>query len=130
MPHLFPKKLKNNPYTLIDNVKALRRKPGAWGTAVQLFPPMPKPLRSADPIEVGAFGGASILTPKAKRDQKALKKAQYYTKPREIVYPEDSIRQEFYKRHPFELDRPVALNTSPLENSVNMPEDGSLSGER
>ncbi|KAK3371782.1 putative 37S ribosomal protein [Lasiosphaeria ovina] len=71
------------------------RKPPAWFSAVQMIPPTelltrPHPIQHSPP------------------DTNARRPHNVY-RPTKIVYPEDQMRYQFYKDHPWELARPKLL---------------------
>ena len=46
--------------------------------------------------------------------------SKVYAFPRDIVYPEDALRQRFYRDHPWEQLRPTSLVESPIATPVAM----------
>ncbi|KAG2182289.1 hypothetical protein INT43_007216 [Umbelopsis isabellina] len=95
----------------------LLKKPPTWFAAVQAVPPGPSVIRAQN-TEVNIagqtnaekqFGQANRLPAHSinRHKQKNLKTRA--PKPRPIVYPEDRLRRQFYKDHPFELQRPKLL---------------------
>jgi hypothetical protein len=130
------------PLNPLDPTRVLRqrlkgssnpRSEPVWVRAMNRFPPAPAALRSAIPSEVGAFvpeRDAKNLIHRRKREAKRSMdrkiKAQIYTTPRSIVYPEDSMRKTFYKSHPYELYRPVSAIES--EESVRERDWSTIEG--
>ncbi|KAJ1563758.1 mitochondrial ribosomal small subunit component, partial [Nowakowskiella sp. JEL0078] len=116
--------LKNNPFTILDNFdRAMVRtnivKP-AWYAAVQLFPPGEIPLRTVNPLEHGNYLPPShtvqliksqlMNAVSSKRRQKSKNfKQLLFSRPLKILYPEDSLRDRFYRQHPWELNRPIEI---------------------
>jgi len=95
----------------------LLKKPPTWFAAVQAVPPGPSIIRSQNPeVNISGQTAAEQQLIQANRPsthtsirhkQKNLKTRA--PKPRTIVYPEDRLRRQFYKDHPFELQRPKLL---------------------
>jgi small subunit ribosomal protein S23 len=95
----------------------LLKKPPTWFAAVNAVPPGPSIIRSQNP-EVNITGQSvaeqqfiqanrPAVHTSIRHKQKNLKTKA--PKPRAIVYPEDRLRRQFYKDHPFELQRPKLL---------------------
>jgi small subunit ribosomal protein S23 len=95
----------------------LLKKPPTWLSAVKAVPPGPSIIRSQNP-EVNITGQSTAeqqfiqanrptVHTSIRHKQKNLKTKA--PKPRQIVYPEDRLRRQFYKDHPFELQRPKLL---------------------
>lgn len=95
----------------------LLKKPPTWFAAVNAVPPGPSIIRSQNP-EVNITGQSAAeqqfiqanrptVHTSVRHKQKNLKTKA--PKPRSIVYPEDRLRRQFYKDHPFELQRPKLL---------------------
>lgn len=95
----------------------LLKKPPTWFAAVKAVPPGPSIIRSQNPeVNITAQSTAEQQFTQANRPavhstirhkQKNLKTRA--PKPRPIVYPDDRLRRQFYKDHPFELQRPKLL---------------------
>lgn len=115
---------KNNPFTLLQNYTKNKstQKPQSkpkWIPAISLFPPAPKPLYSANPLETGAFLPENYQSNLNQlridrsvffnnKEYKSMAfKPKVFTKVHDIVYPEDSLRNQFYEKHTAELERPV-----------------------
>jgi small subunit ribosomal protein S23 len=116
---VFQLKTKKNPYKLTDTVDRLRtagilRSKPIWYEAVSTNPPLSthRCVSRVVPEELGMFvsEGAKSRSITAfseyKRVNPKFYKAQVTKKAPLIHYPEDSIRERFYKEHPFELMRP------------------------
>ncbi|KAJ3063292.1 mitochondrial ribosomal small subunit component [Quaeritorhiza haematococci] len=114
------RKLHRNPFTICKNFQRSGRSSTQppWFTAVQKVPPPPMPLRSVVPSEVAQFAepdaqkqvselqaATTRLVARVNNPRKAYR-PHYVRKPPRIVYPEDKLREEFYRTHPFELVRP------------------------
>lgn len=100
----------------------LMKKPPVWLSVVQAIPPGPSIIRSQNP-EVNINGQteleASLLskprnTHRLRHSQKHLRTPP--PRPRAIVYPEDKLRRQFFKDHPFELAKPKVL----VENDLGI----------
>lgn len=112
-------KLKNNPFTLLKNIKTSRVNVlPVWAPVISLFPPAPCPIKSAIPEQIGAFLPENYIKDRQRRQVESSTRIQdsrvkcrptYYTKPFDIVYPEDAMRKDFYQTHPFELQRPFCI---------------------
>ena len=129
-------RIPNNPATLLRNIdraiKAnnIQHKP-AWVNAVKLIPPSVSNLGTCIASEVGAFNPNSLTSPHGASSSRR-KFANYdgiYRRPPKIVYPEDEIREAFYRWHPFELDRPMvvretmgSLNPKTFKDGIAGPE--------
>jgi len=95
----------------------LLKAPPTWYAAVKAVPPGPSIIRSQNPeANITAQSSAEqqfaqanrpIVHTSIRHKQKNLKTKT--PKPRPIVYPEDRLRRQFYKDHPFELQRPKLL---------------------
>ncbi|KAG1468561.1 hypothetical protein G6F56_003763 [Rhizopus delemar] len=86
-----------------------------WLPAVQAIPPGPSIIRSQNP-HVNVSGQTEIEKElfETKKHMKTQRYSQKHLRtppprPRAIVYPEDKLRRQFYKDHPFELARPKVL---------------------
>ncbi|KAJ3116645.1 mitochondrial ribosomal small subunit component [Nowakowskiella sp. JEL0407] len=121
-------RLSHNPFTILENfdraappTKNPAVKP-AWYAAVQLHQPAAVSLRTVDPLETGQFIPTGYVanmarerlleatSPKRRQKSHHLKyKIQHFSKPLEIRFPEDDLRDRFYKQHPWELHRPVVI---------------------
>ncbi|KAI9476173.1 MAG: mitochondrial ribosomal protein S25 [Benjaminiella poitrasii] len=93
-----------------------------WLPVVQAIPPGPSIVRSQNP-EVNVAGQTdleqSVFAKPHHKDR--LRHSQKHLRtqpprPRAIVYPEDRLRKQFYKDHPFELSRPKVL----VENELGI----------
>ncbi|KAF7721736.1 mitochondrial ribosomal small subunit component [Apophysomyces ossiformis] len=107
-----PTALARNVSNLIKG--NLIKEPPLWLPVLQAIPPGPSIIRSQNP-EVNISAQTALekewtvkdtLTP-ARHKQKHLKTRA--PRPRAIVYPEDRLRKQFYKDHPFELAKPKIL---------------------
>ncbi|KAJ3156364.1 mitochondrial ribosomal small subunit component [Geranomyces variabilis] len=126
--------LRNNPYTLCKNIDRLRaaapRGPRSaplppWYRAVAQHPPAVFTPKGVDPVHTGLFHPASSSSSSSqlassestpttarelyKRADPRTYKARYIVRAPPITYPEDEIRQAFYKWHPLELSKPRTL---------------------
>ncbi|KAI7901487.1 mitochondrial ribosomal protein S25 [Cokeromyces recurvatus] len=86
-----------------------------WLPVVQAFPPGPSIVRSQN-SEVNVSGQTEMEQTMFAKPQptQSLRHSQKHLRtrpprPRAIVYPEDKLRKQFYKDHPFELARPKVL---------------------
>ncbi|KAI9205198.1 mitochondrial ribosomal protein S25-domain-containing protein [Polychytrium aggregatum] len=122
-----PKTVKLNPLRIIHfaNRSLAAKAPGSaesaqpkWMSAVKMFPPSASfVLKTVIPSEVGQFVDQEEVqrTRLSQVNSVSLvhrskpKKPQYADKPPVIVYPEDRLREDFYKHHPFELSKPFNL---------------------
>lgn len=108
-------KLKRNPFHLrkyVDNLIAsgkIQNTP-PWYAAVSMYPMAPQPTRHITPSQVGQFNTTKpVAHLQLKNSQSSCRNKQYaprFSEPEEIIFPEDEIRNHFYKWHPFELLRP------------------------
>ena len=113
-----PMKLKRNPFSLLRNVDnlidagKLKSKP-AWYDAMSLYPMAPQPSPYVSGRASGHFDSKEKCTPwMAQLNSKRSKKPpalQWIDLPPEIRFPEDEIREAFYRVHPFELLQPKSL---------------------
>ncbi|KAJ3412280.1 mitochondrial ribosomal small subunit component [Chytridiales sp. JEL 0842] len=108
----------------------------AWFPAVSLHPPGPAPLPYVVPTEVGHFTPpTNPTTPPSEQTFKRVKPSQlkpvYTTQPPTITYPEDTLRQRFYKLHPFELLRPRSLveTEESILEAIEQGEQGGKAGK-
>ncbi|KAI8341821.1 mitochondrial ribosomal protein S25 [Chlamydoabsidia padenii] len=95
----------------------LLKKTPVWLPVVQAIPPGPSIIRSQQPnVNLTAQTPAELAaqstftnnaTTSIRHKQKHLRTRP--PRPRAIVYPEDRLRRQFYKDHPFELSRPKVL---------------------
>lgn len=100
----------------------LLKQPPVWLPVVQAIPPGPSVIRSQNP-EVNIAGQTELeqnLLSKP-RQQHRLRHSEKHLRtppprPRAIVYPEDKLRRQFFKDHPFELSRPKVL----VENDLGI----------
>ncbi|RUS17062.1 mitochondrial ribosomal protein S25 [Endogone sp. FLAS-F59071] len=93
----------------------LLKEPPIWFPVVHAFPPGPSIIHSQipnpnlsgqDPIELEVL---AALRPARTRTAVRHQHKHLRTRPprpRAIVYPEDRLRRQFYRDHPFELQRP------------------------
>ncbi|GAA5795675.1 mitochondrial ribosomal protein S25 [Helicostylum pulchrum] len=100
----------------------LMKKAPVWLPVVQAIPPGPSIIRSQNP-EVNISGQSELeQTLLAKpRNTNRLRHSEKHLRtppprPRAIVYPEDKLRRQFFKDHPFELARPKVL----VENDLGI----------
>ncbi|KAJ3331747.1 mitochondrial ribosomal small subunit component [Blyttiomyces sp. JEL0837] len=122
----------------------------SWLPAVSLYPPPSKPLRQVIPTEVGHFGAqsasnrthasqvaaaSSLNRTNLRSLRREIKAASTFQAP-VISYPEDELRELFFKEHPFELRRPRCLvemdGEMKVKPSQEWPAPGSsvgISGE-
>ncbi|KAG0168714.1 mitochondrial ribosomal small subunit component [Apophysomyces sp. BC1034] len=92
----------------------LIKQPPVWLPVLQAVPPGPSIIRSQNP-EVNVSAQTALekewalnnSTTASRHKQKHLKTRP--PRPRAIVYPEDKLRKQFYKDHPFELAKPKIL---------------------
>ncbi|KAI8372207.1 mitochondrial ribosomal protein S25 [Blakeslea trispora] len=93
-----------------------------WLPVLQTIPPGPSIIRSQNP-EVNVSGqtetehslfNKSQSKHRLRHSQKHLRTSP--PRPRAIVYPEDRLRKQFYRDHPFELSRPKVL----VENELGV----------
>lgn len=100
----------------------LLKEPPVWLPVVQSIPPGPSVIRSQNE-EINVSGQTDIekklfsthkTTNRQRYSQKHLRTPP--PRPRAIVYPEDKLRKQFYKDHPFELARPKVL----VENELGI----------
>ncbi|KAI9491848.1 mitochondrial ribosomal protein S25 [Zychaea mexicana] len=104
----------------------LLKKAPVWLHAVRAVPPGPSIIRSRNPnANVSAHTDVEKeLFTNAKQQQQATSSTRHKQKhlrtrpprPAQIVYPEDRMRRQFYKDHPFELARPQSL----VENKLGL----------
>ncbi|KAJ3181926.1 mitochondrial ribosomal small subunit component [Gaertneriomyces sp. JEL0708] len=123
--------LRNNPYTLLQNINRLRAAgrvkhlPPSY-PALHLVPTTPLPPKGLPPSHTGAFQPEiTIVRDTVKRQHPQTYKPHYFTKPEKIVYEEDIIRDAFYKWHPLELNIPRTLVMSETEIRQNVQRDWS-----
>lgn len=100
----------------------LMKKAPVWLPVVQAIPPGPSIIRSQNP-EVNISGQSELEqtllskphnTNRLRHSEKHLRTPP--PRPRAIVYPEDKLRRQFFKDHPFELARPKVL----VENDLGI----------
>ncbi|KAI9360203.1 mitochondrial ribosomal protein S25 [Pilaira anomala] len=100
----------------------LMKKSPVWLPVVQAIPPGPSIIRSQNP-EVNISGQTELEqtllskprnTNRLRHSEKHLRTPP--PRPRAIVYPEDKLRRQFFKDHPFELARPKVL----VENDLGI----------
>lgn len=122
--------LKKNPYAITNSITdALKvsktASPPVCLSALHMYPPAPAPLTRINPVEAGHF----IKPTKNKKtntdsnyrrinNPKAAYKPQYVTRAPKIFYEEDSLRNTFYKSHPFELLNPIKVKQTEDELTV------------
>lgn len=104
--------------------KLIKREP-TWLRVVQSYPMGPSIIRSQNP-EVNVSGQTeleqSLLSSNKKyNNAQRLRHSEKHLRtppprPRAIVYPEDKLRRQFFKDHPFELSRPKVL----VENDLGI----------
>ncbi|KAI8989509.1 mitochondrial ribosomal protein S25 [Pilobolus umbonatus] len=100
----------------------LLKKSPVWLSVVQSIPPGPSIIRSAntDTNITGQTEEEDFILPKQQPVQRLRHSEKHLRtpppKPRAIVYPEDKLRRQFYKDHPFELSRPKTL----VENELGI----------
>ncbi|KAG0741938.1 hypothetical protein G6F57_004475 [Rhizopus arrhizus] len=100
----------------------LMKQPPVWLPVVQSIPPGPSIIRSQN--EQVNVSGQSELEKALFTQQQTKSRLRHSQKhlrtppprPRAIVYPEDKLRKQFYKDHPFELARPKVL----VENELGV----------
>ncbi|KAI7868600.1 mitochondrial ribosomal protein S25 [Spinellus fusiger] len=86
-----------------------------WLPVLQANPPGPSIIRAQNPItNVSAQTEFEALLSKPKPHSTASRHQQKHLRtrpprPLPIVYPEDKLRRQFYKDHPYELARPKVL---------------------
>ncbi|ORZ20455.1 mitochondrial ribosomal protein S25 [Absidia repens] len=100
----------------------LIKKAPVWLPVVQSIPPGPSIIRSQQPhvnltaqtpaekamaADATANSSRRSTSLSIRHKQKHLRTPP--PRPRAIVYPEDRLRRQFYKDHPFELSRPKVL---------------------
>ncbi|KAJ3011254.1 mitochondrial ribosomal small subunit component [Thoreauomyces humboldtii] len=134
--------LRNNPYTLCKNIDRLTaagrvRNLPAWYKAVSLYPTTQFTPKGVVPSEIGQFqpptaAAAATMTSSPREYYKRINprtyKAQYVARVPEIVYPEDELRQAFYRWHPLELSRPRSLVET--EHTLTHKDWSSIHGGR
>ena len=94
-----------------------------WLPVVQAIPPGPSIIRSQNP-EVNVNGQTDLETSvlaKPRTNTHRLRHSEKHLRtppprPRAIVYPEDRLRRQFFKDHPFELAKPKVL----VENDLGI----------
>ncbi|KNE56586.1 hypothetical protein AMAG_17937 [Allomyces macrogynus ATCC 38327] len=130
---VFQNVLRAYQHKLIDRLPA-------WHGAMRLVPPTaPLPravcqtnVAGRQPFEAKLKGDklvhyeqqiASLFTPATKRSSNAAKHLRTKRlRPQPIVYPEDRLRERFYRDHPFELVRPKTLvETVPQSADYSKP---------
>ncbi|KAI8368567.1 mitochondrial ribosomal protein S25 [Choanephora cucurbitarum] len=93
-----------------------------WLPVLQAIPPGPSIIRSQNP-EVNVSGQTEVehnlfnktsTKHRLRHSQKHLRTPP--PRPRAIVYPEDRLRKQFYRDHPYELSRPKVL----VENELGI----------
>jgi small subunit ribosomal protein S23 len=101
----------------------LMKKKPVWLPVVQAYPPGPSIIRSQNPevnvsgqtdLEAATLATTKQSTHRLRHSQKHLRTLP--PRPRAIVYPEDKLRRQFFKDHPFELSRPKVL----VENDLGI----------
>ena len=127
--------LKRNPFKIVSDFECLRDKNGTklaqpkWMNALKLFPPAPPNLLRVDSQLFGQFKKEFDKTDIVNYEKKTNSTTTIYQKrPPQIVYKEDSIRSDFFKVHPFELDSPrvVKDNESSLVENFKRLERENL----
>ncbi|KAF1806578.1 mitochondrial ribosomal protein S25 [Mucor lusitanicus] len=100
----------------------LMKKPPVWLSVVQAIPPGPSVIRSQNP-EANLSGQTELEQSLLSKPQQKhrLRHSEKHLRtppprPRAIVYPEDKLRRQFFKDHPFELSRPKVL----VENDLGI----------
>ncbi|KAI9254533.1 mitochondrial ribosomal protein S25 [Phascolomyces articulosus] len=115
-----PTKLEQHATNLLKG--DLLKKAPVWLHAVRAIPPGPSIIRSRNPnanvsaqtdVEKELFSHHQQHT-STRHKQKHLRTKP--PRPAPIVYPEDRLRRQFYKDHPFELARPQTL----VENKLGL----------
>lgn len=98
------------------------KKPPVWLSVVQAIPPGPSVIRSQNP-EANLSGQTELEQSLLSKPQQKhrLRHSEKHLRtppprPRAIVYPEDKLRRQFFKDHPFELSRPKVL----VENDLGI----------
>ncbi|KAI7851446.1 mitochondrial ribosomal protein S25 [Circinella umbellata] len=119
-----PTKLEQHASNLLKG-KLLKKSP-VWLNAVRAVPPGPSIIRSRNPnVNVSAQSGVEKELFHNQLEQQQQQKSTRYKqkhlrtkppRPAAIVYPEDKLRRQFYKDHPFELARPQSL----VENKLGL----------
>ncbi|OMJ09114.1 37S ribosomal protein S25, mitochondrial [Smittium culicis] len=114
----------------------LRTEKPAWFSAMEIYPVNPSVYKAPSYFETGGkldFEKGNIskgtsetvkasndesfyVKPRASNKKKFLKKAK--NSPQNIVYPEDKLRRNFYKKHVYETYNPVSLKQTQLENET------------
>jgi small subunit ribosomal protein S23 len=118
----------------VDNLikgKLLKRAP-VWLPVVQAIPPGPSIIRSQQPninltAQTPAEQAAQSTSSPVHRASLRHKQKHLRTRPprpQAIVYPEDRLRRQFYKDHPFELSRPKVLVEN--DNGLNRTDFSQL----
>lgn len=103
--------------------------PAPWVEAVRLIPPA-EVLTRTYPVQHGRPGGARIRA-------RGGRPAPNLYRPTKISFPEDRLRRDFYRDHPWELARPKlvleldGLDARARDWSRGLRQPGmALSGER
>ncbi|KAI7878624.1 hypothetical protein K492DRAFT_164757 [Lichtheimia hyalospora FSU 10163] len=118
-----PTKLEQHATNLLKG--NLLKKAPVWLHAVRAIPPGPSIIRSRNPnanlsaqtdIEKQLFSNTQNNTQKSTTRHKQKHLRTRPPRPAPIVYPEDRLRRQFYKDHPFELARPQVL----VENRLGL----------
>lgn len=97
----------------------LMKNPPVWLSVVQNIPPGPSVIRSQNPETVES---QDTTQHRLRHSQKHLRTPP--PRPRAIVYPEDRLRRQFFKDHPFELARPKVLVEN--DNGINRTDFSKL----
>ncbi|KAI8143700.1 mitochondrial ribosomal protein S25-domain-containing protein [Fennellomyces sp. T-0311] len=117
-----PTKLEQHASNLLKG--NLLKKAPVWLQAVRAIPPGPSIIRSRNPnVNVSAQTSVEkelFSTPTVNKAVSTRHKQKHLRtrppRPAPIVYPEDRLRRQFYKDHPFELARPQTL----VENKLGL----------
>ena len=117
-----PTKLEQHASNLLKG--NLLKKAPVWLHAVRAVPPGPSIIRSRNPnVNVSAQSAVEkeLFNNHGHEQQKSTRYKQKHLRtkpprPAPIVYPEDRLRRQFYKDHPFELARPQSL----VENKLGL----------
>lgn len=111
----------------------LLQKAPVWLPVLQTIPPGPSIIRAQQPQEVNLTAQTpeekQLFTSQQTSSSSSIRHKQKHLRtkpprPRPIVYPEDKLRRQFYKDHPFELSRPKVLVEN--DNGLNRTDFSQL----
>ncbi|KAI8390873.1 mitochondrial ribosomal protein S25 [Radiomyces spectabilis] len=123
-----PNKLARHVSNLLKG--GLLKEAPVWLPVMQTIPPGPSIIRSQSPkVDVFTSTASSSTDHAAHESFRSTRHKQKHLrsrppKPQAIVYPEDRLRRQFFKDHPYELARPKVLVEN--ESGINRTDFSQL----